>query len=90
MYGKMAVVVSDKNIEIAQTIITEIDRGVTMLKGRGFYTGKEREVLLCAVSRAQTSKIRSIVHRTDPSAFIIMCEASDVIGEGFQPITRDY
>lgn len=60
-----------------------------MLAGRGFYTGIEREVLMCAVRRQQTPKIRSIVREIDPTAFIIMCEASDVIGEGFKPITKD-
>lgn len=88
--GKMAIVISEKNIDIAQCITSEIGRGVTILKGRGFYTGTEKDVLMCAVRRPQTAKLRSIVKRTDPSAFIIMCEASDVIGEGFKPITKDY
>jgi Uncharacterized conserved protein len=87
--GKMALVISEKNDEIAQTVMSEIERGVTMLKGRGFYTGKEREVLLCAVRRPETARLRSIVRKTDPSAFIILCEASDVIGEGFKPITKE-
>lgn len=87
--GKMAVVISDKNEDIAQTINSEIGRGVTMLKGSGFYTGRERDVLLCAVRRQQTSQIRSIVHKQDSSAFVIMCEASDVMGEGFKPIDKE-
>jgi uncharacterized membrane-anchored protein YitT (DUF2179 family) len=87
--GKMVLVISNKNQEIARIIISEINRGVTMLKGRGFYTGNEREVLLCAVRRQQTSKVRSIIRKADPAAFIIMCEAGDVIGEGFKPITKD-
>ena len=87
--GKMVLVISEKNDEIAKRIGEEIDRGVTMLKGRGFYTGKERDVLLCAVRRPETAKLRSLVRSTDPSAFIILCEASDVIGEGFKPITKD-
>lgn len=88
--GKMILVISDKNEEIAKTITSEINRGVTMLSGRGFYTSTERDVLMCAVRRQQTSKVRSIVREADPTAFIIMCEASDVIGEGFKPITKDY
>lgn len=87
--GKMVLVISNNNNEIAKTIISEIDRGVTMLKGRGFYTGTEREVLLCAVRRQEAVEVRKIVRRTDPSAFIIMCEAGDVIGEGFKPITKE-
>ena len=87
--GKMVLVVSNKNEEIAKTITLELDRGVTMLKGRGFYSGNDCDVLLCAVRRQQTARIRSIVRTTDPAAFIIMCEAGDVIGEGFKPITKD-
>lgn len=87
--GKMILVVSDKNAEIATAIMSDLDRGVTMLKGRGFYTGAERDVLLCAVRRQQTPTVRSIVRKADPTAFIIMCEAGDVIGEGFKPITKD-
>lgn len=88
--GKMVLVISDKYDEIAQKIVSELDRGVTLLKGRGYYTGSEREVLMCALRRPQAARIRAIVRKIDPSAFIIMCEAGDVIGEGFKPITKEY
>lgn len=88
--GKMVLVVSEKNKEIATAIMAELDRGVTMLKGSGFYSGNDREVLLCAVRRQQTPSLRAIVRKVDPSAFIILCEADDVIGEGFKPITKDF
>ncbi len=88
--GKMVLVMSDKDEEIAKTITFELNRGITMLKGRGFYTGLDREVLLCVVRRPQTARLRAIVRNIDPSAFIIMCEAGDVIGEGFKPITKEY
>lgn len=87
--GKMVLVISDKNEEIAKKITVELDRGVTMLKGRGYYTDSNREVLMCAVRRQQISQVRAIVRIADPTAFIIMCEASDVIGEGFKPITKE-
>lgn len=87
--GKMVIVISEHNEEIAKAITSQIDRGVTLLKGRGYYTGTDREVLMCAVRRPQTPKVRSIVRMYDPAAFIIMCEAGDVIGEGFKPITKD-
>jgi uncharacterized membrane-anchored protein YitT (DUF2179 family) len=87
--GRMAIVVSDKNIEIAQAISQEINRGVTLLKGKGFYTGRERDVLMCAVRRPEAARLRTIVRKADPTAFIIMCEAGEVIGEGFKPITKE-
>ena len=88
--GKMVMIISEHNSEIAEIITHEVNRGITVLRGRGYYTGKEREVLLCAVRRPETSKLRAIVKRADPSAFIITCDASEVIGEGFKPITKEF
>lgn len=87
--GRMILVISEKHHEIGQAIINEMDRGVTILKGKGFYTGQEREVLMCAVRQPEAAKLRSIVKTCDPNAFMIMCEAGEVIGEGFKPITKD-
>ena len=87
--GKMVLVISDKYEEIAKILTSELNRGITFLKSRGYYTGRDREVLLCAVRRPQTARLRAIVRKIDPQAFIIMCEAGDVIGEGFKPITKD-
>ena len=86
--GKMIIVISEKNSEIADAVASELDRGVTLLSGKGFYTGSEREVLLCAVRRPEASRLMNIVRKTDPSAFIIICEADQVVGEGFRPITK--
>ncbi|HEX3026649.1 MAG TPA: YitT family protein [Clostridia bacterium] len=87
--GQMMLVISEKNEMIANKIMDELSRGVTMLKGRGFYTGHEKDVLMCTVRRPETAKLRSIVRNADPNAFIVSCEASEVIGEGFKPITKE-
>ena len=87
--GKMAVVISNENDKIAQAVINEMGRGLTLLKGKGYYTGTERDVIMCALRRPEVSKLRGIVKETDPQAFIIMCDASEVIGEGFKPITKE-
>ena len=87
--GRMVLVISDNNDEIARVILEDMERGVTLLKGRGVYTGRERDVLMCAVRRPEAARLRAIVRRRDPSAFIIMCEAGEVIGEGFKPITKE-
>lgn len=87
--GKMILVISDKYNEISEAITVEMNRGVTLLKGHGYYTGREREVLLCAVRRPESPTLRAIVRRVDPNAFMIMCESNEVIGEGFKPITKE-
>jgi uncharacterized membrane-anchored protein YitT (DUF2179 family) len=84
--GSMVTVVSDKNNEIAAQIMTELERGVTLLNGKGAYTGTEREVLICAVRKQQYGRLRGIVYENDPNAFMIVSETSEVLGEGFKEV----
>ena len=70
--------------------LLELDRGVTLLEGRGGYSGKAKNVILCAFSRAQIVAIKSIVKQADPDAFIIVCDAYEILGEGGKaPATED-
>lgn len=87
--GKMAVIISKNPDALANAIIGELGRGLTLLKGKGYYTGQERDVIMCAVRRPEAAQLRTVVRKIDPSAFIIMCEASEVIGFGFKPITKE-
>lgn len=87
--GKMMFIVSGKSREIADNIMEEIDRGVTMLKSRGGYSGIEGEVLLCAVRRQEVYKIHDIVYYIDPNAFIIVGDAGEITGEGFREVERE-
>lgn len=84
--GKVLFIMSEKNKEIAQTILRDLDRGVTALKSRGVYSGREGEVLLCAVRRYEVCKVNDIVHSADPNAFIIVGEAGEITGEGFREV----
>lgn len=77
-------IISDKSEEIAQRILKELDRGVTALKGMGMYSGTEKLVLLCVVSRMETPHMRRIVFSTDPKAFVISSKAHETFGEGFK------
>ena len=80
--AKMAYIISERYEEITAKLL-ELDRGVTLLEGRGGYSGKAKNVILCAVSRAQIVAIKSIVKQADPDAFIIVCDAYEILGEGF-------
>ncbi|MFR2561618.1 MAG: YitT family protein [Anaeromassilibacillus sp.] len=82
--GKVLFIISEKNQEIAQRILIELDRGVTALKSRGLYSGREGEMLLCAVRRYEVCKVNDIVHAVDPNAFVIVGEAGEITGEGFR------
>ena len=68
---------------IADAIMTELERGVTALKGQGMYAKTERQVLMTVVKPAQGYKVKALVKRIDPGAFVFMAHAAEVAGEGF-------
>ena len=79
-------IISDKSDEIAQRVMSELDRGVTGLEGTGMYSQTHKRVLLCVVSRMETTHLRRIVFSVDPRAFLISTRAHDTYGEGFKEI----
>ena len=85
---RTAMIVTYRPQEIAEQIMTELERGVTVLAGTGAYTGEERPVLYCVVSRAEIAQVKAIVHEADPSAFMVIGVAHEALGEGFRPLTR--
>ena len=80
--AKMAYIISEQYEAITAKLL-ELDRGVTLLEGRGGFSGRPKNVILCAFSRAQIVSIKSIVKQADPDAFIIVCAAYEILGEGF-------
>ncbi|MBA4548986.1 YitT family protein [Thermoactinomyces intermedius] len=81
--SKAVTIVSNRPQELAGTIVKKMNRGVTILTGRGGYTGKTREVLYVVVGRNELPKLKQIVHQIDPLAFVVVNDARDVLGEGF-------
>jgi uncharacterized membrane-anchored protein YitT (DUF2179 family) len=72
--------------EVAGKILHEMERGVTVLPARGAYTGEERTVLYCVVSRAEVVQIKTLVREADPRAFMVVGQAHEALGEGFRPL----
>lgn len=93
LYGigvsKVCYIISNKNDQIKNEITQQLQRGVTLLRGEGAYTGEEKKVILCVIKRHQIADIRRIVRAIDANAFIIVTEAKDVFGSGFGDIS-DY
>lgn len=77
-------IISDRADEIARRVMDELSRGVTAFDARGMYSGAERQVLLCVVSRFETVQLRRIVLSVDPAAFVIANKTHEVLGEGFK------
>ncbi len=86
--GKMVLVISEHCLPISAAIGRELHRGSTLLSARGTFSGAPREVLLCAVRNHQFYKVKRIVNQIDPSAFLIVANAGEVLGEGFRKINR--
>ena len=76
-------IVSNKYEDIGEAILKEINRGCTVLKGYGFYSKEERNVLFVAVSRRQVLQLQRLVQFHDPNAFITVSAVQEVHGEGF-------
>ena len=80
--AKMAYIISDHSEEITQKLL-ELDRGVTLLDGRGAWSGRRKDVILCAFGRSLIVPIKKLVQKIDPDAFVIVCDAHEILGEGF-------
>ncbi len=78
-----AIIISDKNPEIADKILKDMDRGVTVLKGHGSFTKQDKEVLYCVVAKTEIVRLKSIITSIDPHAFVSVTVVHDVLGEGF-------
>ena len=88
LYGldtaKVAYIISDRWEEIAAVILEDLDRGVTILRGQGGYSRTDKNVLMCAFKQRQIVRIKQLVKQTDPGAFLIVCPAYEVLGDGFR------
>lgn len=82
-YEKGFFIISEKSEEISEGLMTELDRGVTLLKGKGMYSKENKDVLLCVVPRAQFTRVKEMIKDIDPYAFVMVTEMSEVLGEGF-------
>ena len=77
---------SDRHEEIADYICNTMERGVTLLKSVGWYTKKDRNVLLVLLTRQEVSKLSKVVNEIDPKAFMSIGNTAEVYGEGFEEI----
>lgn len=93
LYGmdnaKVAYIISDAYEAITAAIIHDMDRGVTILNGRGGWSGQEKQVLMVAFKQRQIVKLKQTVKELDPAAFLIVCEAHEVLGDGFRTYQKD-
>ena len=88
-YSAVALVISDQHETICQEITRKLDRGVTILRGQGYYSGQDKRVILCAIKKRQAAELKELVMGIDPAAFVILQEAHQVVGEGFKRYSKN-
>ncbi|AXI39995.1 MAG: YitT family protein [Bacillaceae bacterium] len=81
--AKAATIISEKHEEIAEKIMKDMDRGVTILKGQGSFTKQNRNILYCVVAKNEFVKLKQVITAVDPHAFVVVSDVHDVLGEGF-------
>ena len=85
---RTAMIVTSQAKMVSDRVLDEMERGVTLLQGTGGYTGSERPVIYCVISRSEVAQLKTIVRECDPDAFIVIGQAHEVLGEGFKPLRR--
>lgn len=80
---KQIIIISNKSVEIANVIMVDPHRGVTLLQGKGAYTNNPKEVIYCVANNRQVVRIKQIVDELDPRAFMSISDMVEVSGKGF-------
>lgn len=82
-FGKVIYIISDNSTALAERIMSEMGRGVTAIKAKGMYTGKSKDMLYVVVQSREVPQVKDIIYEVDKDAFLILSNATEVVGEGF-------
>jgi len=83
---RTALIVTAQPKAVKDLILNEMGRGVTMLSGRGGFTGQDRLVLYCVITRSEIAQLKTLVREADAQAFMVVGQVHEALGEGFQPL----
>ncbi len=83
---RSAMIVTNKTQEVASAISDELGRGATIIQAKGSYTNDDKPILYCVVTPGEVVRLKTLVHDTDPKAFMVVGHANEALGEGFQPL----
>lgn len=88
-YSRVVLIITKEYDAVVKEISQKLDRGATYLHGEGSYSQQHTKVILTAVKRQQLAELKELVVAIDPSAFIIVQEAHQVLGDGFSKYSKD-
>ena len=81
--GKGVMIITKRPDQLAKAINDDLGRGVTFISGQGYYSKENLKIIYCIVGRNEIVKMKEMIHRIDPQAFITITEAHEILGEGF-------
>ncbi|MBS3970958.1 MAG: YitT family protein [Clostridia bacterium] len=87
-YARAAIIISNSPDKVTREIFGSLNRGVTILKGKGAYSGRERDILLVVISQSEVTRLKVLVHDIDHNAFIIITHVHEALGEGFKSLSN--
>lgn len=82
-HAYVALIVSSQGEAMRRMVLSDMDRGLTVLDATGGYTGEPRPVLMVVLGQSEVPRLRSLVREIDPDAFVVLTDASEVLGHGF-------
>ncbi len=82
--GSFVFVITKKQKEVAKRILTDCDRGCTIVKAEGGYSSEDVGVIVCALRNNERYKLEDVTKEEDPNAFIVVTDATEVLGNGFE------
>src|SRR6266545_2609914 len=85
----VALIITGKPDAVSKRIMTDLSRGVTSLSGKGMYTGQDRSVLICALTVTEVHNLKHAVALEDPTAFVVVSAAQEILGRGFNPLSEN-
>ena len=85
---KQLTIITSKGAEIAEKVTHELQRGVTILSGRGGFTGAEKDLLICVCSKSEVFRIKRAAHESDATSFVMVSSIDAAYGKGFKPAEK--
>ncbi len=85
-YDKVLFIISEETEKIKRKIIEDLNRGGTLIDGKGMYNGNDKTIMFTVVNRREVAILQEFIHRVDPKAFVTVLNASEILGEGFKSL----
>jgi uncharacterized membrane-anchored protein YitT (DUF2179 family) len=83
---RSVMVITEYPKEVSELVMTELERGVTILPGTGAFTGNARPILYIVITRDEVNQLKALVSEADPKAFMVIGQAHEAFGEGFKAL----